>query len=84
MVCMGALYTMHLFFKQFLQQHLKLKGGGGGAAKFTCAKKLKVLPEENGKKTEKNTKTFIFGPKKIHRIKIQKGLNLLSRGEKIF
>lgn len=81
MVCMGALYTMHLFFKQFLQQHLKLKGG---AAKVTCAKKLKVLSEENGKKTAKNTKTFIFGPKKIHRIKIQKGLYLLSRGEKIF
>lgn len=54
MVCMGALYTMHLFFKQFLQQHLKLKGG---AAKVTCAKKLKVLSEENGKKTAKNTKT---------------------------
>lgn len=55
---MGALYTMHLFFKQFLQQHLKLKGGGGGgAAKVTCAKKLKVLSEENGKKTAKNTKT---------------------------
>lgn len=61
MVCMGVLNTMHLFFKQFLQQHLKLRGGGGS--------KIYLSKETDGafrgkweKNRKKKTKTFIFGP----------------------